>query len=144
MPTSNQMDLSVVTEEHGPLLYVRVSGAVRVGRGERLYESLLEQCVRSGRQVILIDCRGLAKSPSDVVRYAFATHVARLHADLIGRGGRAPRIAVVAEAPIFNPARMLENAAVNRGVELRSLTSVIEAIRWLGLDPEAESLRTLA
>jgi hypothetical protein len=120
----------------GSTIYAAGSGPVSVQHGKRLYQELLDDCLSSGCTGMLLDCRGLTGRLAPMGRYEFATFLADLHRERFGEGGVPPRIAIVAGAPLFDPKMFLETVAVNRGVELRAVTTLRDALAWLGVGPE--------
>jgi hypothetical protein len=102
----------------------------------RLYEELLNDCLSTGCTGMLLDCRALDGRLRTMGRYELGAFMADLHWERVAEGGVPPRIAIVAGAPLCDPRMFLETVAVNRGVELRTVTSPCEALSWLGVPAE--------
>lgn len=117
------------------VLYARVAGELDLPRAMRLYQELIQRWRADETPGILIDCRPLVGSLTDLQRYEVGVQVAGSYAALREAGGALPRIAMLALPPLIEPRRFIQTVASNRGARLRAFESVAEAAEWLGVDP---------
>jgi hypothetical protein len=91
--------------------------------------NILRQSASSGQTRILIDARGITAPASDADRYALATQLA-------DKSQGRVRLAIVVE-PTHRETQTFEDTANNRGVAVKTTTSMEEALEFLGvaLDP---------
>ena len=101
-----------------------------------MYVRVLDESWRRGRPRILLDCRGLTGTLSDMQRYEFGVAVAAAHAHARAQAGQPPRLALLGSAPLVDPRRFGETVARNRGALVRTCESTAEAAAWLGVDPD--------
>jgi hypothetical protein len=123
------------TRELGDVLYAEVEGEVELPLAMELYQQLVRQWSSSGATGILIDCRRLTGTLTDMQRYEIGVAVAASYGAIRDETSRLPRIAMVAHPPLLEPRRFIQTVASNRGALLHAAETIEEAARWLGLDP---------
>jgi len=119
------MDYRVtVLEKH---VRVETGGAFDAGVAREIVARLFEACAASGHAIALVDARGLDPGVGIDDRLDLARAIA-------GSGGPPVRIALLVDTAQM-VTKTLENAAHDRGVPVRTTASVMEAYRFLGIDP---------
>ena len=110
-------------------LRVVVEGAYDAQRARIELCNILRQSASSGQTRILIDARGITAPVSIADRYELATQLA-------DKSQGRVRLAIVVE-PTHRETQTFEDTANNRGVAVKTTTSMEEALEFLGvaLDP---------
>lgn len=119
------MDYRVtVLEKH---VRVEAGGAFDPAVAAEIVARLFEACAGSGLGLVLVDARGLDPGVGIGERMELAR--------ALGESRSVPvRIALLVDAAQM-VTKTLENAALDRGVPVRTTASVLEAYRFLGIDP---------
>jgi hypothetical protein len=120
-------------QEAAGVLYAEVRGELDLQMAMGLYLQLVERWRAIATAAIVIDCRGLTGTLSDMQRYEVGVAVAASYSGMRD-DGRAPRIAMIAQPPLIEPRRFIETVASNRGALLRAFESIREAAEWLDVD----------
>lgn len=119
------MDYRVtVLEKH---VQVEAGGAFDPAVAAEIVARLFEACAASGRALVLVDARGLDPGVGIGERMDLARAIAE------NRKGPVKIALLVDTAQMVT--KTLENAAHDRGVPVRTTASVLEAYRFLGIDP---------
>lgn len=127
------MAIDYEIEVHGELLRVTACGADENLEEVKNYElAILRAAVESGVRKVLCDERGLKYQISTIDTYELAEFA-------VENVPHLSRIAFVCSPEDFADASFFENTAVNRGLSIKAFTDVSSALRWLGIQPEAES-----
>jgi hypothetical protein len=129
------LHLHARTREAESVLCAEVSGEMDLPEALGLYERLLERWKGTGTRSILIDCRAVTGTLSDVQRYEAGARLAASYAEVRGWGGVPPRVAIVAVPPLFDRRGFMQTVASNRGAVLGAFETMAEAAAWLDLDP---------
>jgi hypothetical protein len=116
------MDTRVAFEPNPGYLRVTVHGAYPSTSYPDLLRSILDEASKIGATRILIDCLGLPAPPSEMARFNLGVEIAALF------GGRF-RIAILYRRDLIN--KFTEDAAVNRGANLRVTSEETDAVEWL-------------
>jgi hypothetical protein len=117
------------------LLYASVAGALDLPRALVLYDQLIETWRAGTAEAILLDCRQLRGTLSDLQRYEIGVKVAASFTAMREWGGPLPRMAMVAHPPLIEPRRFIQTVAGNRGALLQAFESLDEAAASLELEP---------
>ncbi len=118
-------------------LLVTVTGGFDACRARVELGNIVRQSCSSGFERILVDARAMQAEVPVADRYELATRLASMAA------GPFRMAILVAESHLGT--RMLEDTAVNRGLEVRTTDSLVEAHEYLGLNPRpAPALRAAA
>jgi hypothetical protein len=110
-------------------LRVVAEGAFDAQRARIELCNILRQSASSGLSRILVDARGITAPVSIADRYELATQLA-------DKSQGRVRMAIVVE-PMHRETQTFEDTAMNRGVAVKTTTSMDEALAFLGiaLDP---------
>ena len=92
-----------------------------------LHEVLVESA-KGGATRVLVDCLQMGGSPTMLERYALAEFLARAMVEL----KTFPRMAFLGKEPLVDPDRFGELVARNRGVRMRAVEQMEDALKWLG------------
>jgi len=134
MAESQRMTLEI--SPWAELLRVTLLGRFSLAEAQRKFSEMLAAVSSHGLTNVLVDTRGLAGSPTDDERYAYAAYAAAAVAEFDHRKlDRAPRFAYVMHAPLRDPGRFGENVAVNRGMNVRTFDRPEAAVEWLERSP---------
>jgi hypothetical protein len=125
------------------VLYAAAAGELDLPRAITMYQRLISRWRTGEPMPIVIDCRPLRGTLTDMQRYEIGLQVAASYAPIRESGRTPPRIAMVALPPLIEPRRFIQTVASNRGALIGAFESLREAAEWLGLDPaELEAIAT--
>jgi hypothetical protein len=82
---------------------------------------------------VLVDCLEIGGTPTTVDRYEFAEFIACEVVGYINERKGFPRLAIVGKEPLVDPSRFGELVARNRGVTIKVVERMEEALEWLGV-----------
>jgi hypothetical protein len=117
-------------------LYVHLSGTLELVEAKRVSAEFLDASIESGLSNILVDARHVQGYWTTMERFEYASFmVAKNLERLQAKNLKNLRIAYVGSEPILDPERFAETVAVNRGVNIRAMTDIEEALEWLGIKP---------
>ena len=130
------MEVALTTRVDEGLLYATLSGAFVLEEAERTFLQILEALERDGLQKVVVDGRPLTGEPSPAERYLYGEFVAKEVSKQCSRMmWNAPQFAYRLIPPVGDPQRLGENAAVNRGMFVKTFDNLNDALVWLGIDP---------
>jgi hypothetical protein len=95
----------------------------------------LEVLIQHSLRKVLVDIRQVKGNPSTMDRYAFSVALAEKF-NKACRAGADPRtrFGFVGNEPMVEKDRFGETVAVNRGLNLKVMEDMDEALQWLGID----------
>jgi hypothetical protein len=119
------------------LLRVIATGEFSLEEAKRTFLEILDAVARHKTEKILLDGRELTGEPDTIHRFLYGEFVARaVTRDITER--RIPHIlqfAYVLQEPVLDPQRFGETVAVNRGMWVKALDNLEDALEWLRLAP---------
>lgn len=99
-------------------------GKFSVEDGKQCIDAMIKASLESRRPKVLLDCRKMTGDMPITARFEVAVYS-------VTTLGVISKIALVSRPDIVLPDGFVENAAVNRGVNLRIFVDFDEAVRWL-------------
>jgi len=126
------MGLEFTYEMKGRYLSIVASGVFSIDDARRGFHRALE--VIEGYQAtrVLVDCRQITGSPSTMDYYDYGELVAEaLTGPARKETSRNLKLAHVAQPPLLDERRLSETVAQNRGVMMKSVDNIEEALAWL-------------
>lgn len=114
-------------------LYAAVTGEYDLSQAQELYRQALRSALRHGLARILVDCTRIAGVPSMSERRDFGIFQAEEHDRLRARMDEELHIVILALPPFFDPSRYGESVAQNRGVKMKAVERLEDALLWLGV-----------
>ncbi len=132
------MEMSVsITNEPGFLL-ARASGRFSIESAKRTFLEICDAVVRQRSEKVLFDGTELTGEPKTADRFDYGQFIAEETRKLEGRGlGFRPRFAYVLLPPVFDPRKLGEIVAQNRGVNVKTFSRREDAVAWLTRSPTA-------
>ena len=106
------------------ILWASVSGRFSLENAETFLLEILRRARSEGINKILIDARGITTEISTIARFEFGNYLA-------AQNPYQTLIAIVGSENAVWPDRFLENVLVNRGVDVKVVTEIKEALKWL-------------
>lgn len=127
------MGLAIKYENREGYLCIIASGVFAIDDARRAFRQALEVIDTSQASKVLIDCREVTGSPTTVDYYDYGELIAE-ELTKPGRTGaaRTLKLAHVARPPLLDERRLSETVARNRGVRMKSLDNMEDAVTWLG------------
>ncbi len=112
------------------LLTVEAKGDYTLVKANNLFKLAIDSCLQQACRKILIGVTKVAGSIPFLDRFTFAEYLAN-YSIQNGRG-KISKIAVLGNEPVVDKDRFGEIVATNRGLNLRVVTDMQEALHWLG------------
>ena len=113
------------------ILNAVVVGTFELTAAEIEFVELLDEAVRSGARKLLIDGQQITGSPRDFERFLYGEFAAWATLEVVKERNITLRFAYVMHGPLRDPARFGEDAAINRGMDVRTFEDTNAAIQWL-------------
>jgi hypothetical protein len=122
------MSISLKFEPHGGFLLCKASGEFNFEDACSMIQEVLAESGQRGATKVLVDCLQMGGSPTMVERYTLSEFLAREIVELKG----FPRLAFLGKEPLVDPNRFGELVATNRGVRMKTVEQMEDALNWLG------------
>lgn len=125
------------------LLRVEVTGDFSRSDALETIDPTLEVLIQHSLKKVLVDIRQVKGNPSTMDRYAFSVSLAEKlnKACRVGADPRT-RFGFVGNEPMVEKGRFGETVAVNRGLNLKVMENMDEALQWLGIDPSYDTAQS--
>jgi hypothetical protein len=131
------MSISWKFEPHDRFLYCEACGHFGFEDACLLFSNVLAESAQHGATTVLVDFQQMEGRPTAVERYALSELLAREMVDHIIELKRFPRLALLGKEPLVDPNRFGELVATNRGVQMKTVEQMVDALNWLGDSAEA-------
>jgi hypothetical protein len=122
------MSISVRFEPHQEFLHCKGGGEFCLKDACSMLREVLVESAERGATRVLVDCLMMGGSPTMLERYALAEFLAREMVELKS----FPRLAFLGKEPLVDPNRFGELVARNRGVRMKTVEQMEDALSWLG------------
>jgi hypothetical protein len=130
------MNLTFKVFAASKLLRVEVTGDFSRAEALETIDPTLEVLIQHSLRKVLVDIRQVKGNPSTMDRYAFSVALAEKFNKACTSGADAStRFGFVGKEPMVEKDRFGETVAVNRGLNLKVMEDMDEALQWLGIDP---------
>ena len=117
------------------LLYATLSGAFSLEEAQRTFLQILATLEQHEVSKVVVDGRPVTGEPSPVERYFYGEFVANEASKQCSRmRWNHPQFAYLLIPPVGDPQRLGENAAVNRGMFVKTFEDPDDALKWLGIE----------
>jgi hypothetical protein len=123
------MSISLKFELREEFLHCRASGEFSFEDACMVIQEVLAESAQRGALKVLVDCLRMGGSPTMVERYAMSEFLASKVVEL----KRFPRLAFLGKEPLVDPNRFGELVATNRGVQMKTVEQMEDALNWLGV-----------
>jgi hypothetical protein len=120
------MGLQINIENHDQYLYAAVTGDYDLAGLKKYYLQVLNTSIQLSQPRVIFDARSVIGIASVMDRYEFATWLVQVQKPPI-------RVAIFGLPEQITPDRFAESVAVNRGVQMKVVTTMDEALQWLGV-----------
>jgi hypothetical protein len=97
-----------------------------------MIHEVVAESTQRGASKVLVDCLLIVGSPTMVDRYALAEFLAQEVVGCIIAGKIVPHLAILGREPLVDPNRFAELVATNRGVQMKTVEQMEDALSWLG------------
>ena len=129
------MEVAFTTHTDSGLLYATLSGAFSLEEAQRTFLQILASLEQHKLPKVIVDGRPVTGQPSDAERYLYGEFVAKEVSEQCNRmKWNAPQFAYLLIPPVGDPDRLGENAAVNRGMFVKTFDNLDDALEWLGIE----------
>ena len=129
------MDVALAVRADGGLLYATLSGEFSLEEAQRTFLQILASLEQYQLPKVVVDGRPVTGVPSDADRYLYGEFVAKAVSEQCNRmKWNMPQFAYLLIPPVGDPQRLGENAAVNRGMFVKTFEALDDALEWLGID----------
>lgn len=129
------MEVAFTTHADSGLLYATLSGAFSLEEAQRTFLQILASLEQHKLPKVIVDGRPVTGQPSDAERYLYGEFVAKEVSEQCNRmKWNAPQFAYLLIPPVGDPDRLGENAAVNRGMFVKTFDNLDDALEWLGIE----------
>jgi hypothetical protein len=115
-------------ETHEEFLYCKVSGEYSFEHLCSVVRKVLAEAGQRGANKVLVDGLQMWGSPTMAERYGLSEFLARemVEARIF------PRLAFLGKEPLVDPNRFGEIVGTNRGVQMKTVEEMEDAVKWLG------------
>ena len=113
-------------------MHCKASGEFRFEDACFMIRDVLAESAQRHATKVLVDCLEMGGIPSALERYALADFLAHGVVDHMSEWKTAPRFAFLGKPPLVDPNRFGELVATNRGVQMKTVEEMEDAVRWLG------------
>jgi hypothetical protein len=120
------MGLQINIENHDEYLYSVVKGEYDFEAIKKIYLLVLEESVKLSKPRVIFDARLIIGIGTLMDRYEFATWLVEVQKSSI-------RVVFLGLPEQLTPDRFAETVAVNRGVQMKVVTTMDDALQWLGV-----------
>ena len=128
------MEVAFTTHADSGLLYATLTGGFSLEEAQRTFLQILASLEQHGVPKVVVDGRPLTGEPSDAERYLYGEFVAKAVSEQCSRmKWNTPQFAYLLIPPVGDPERLGENAAVNRGMFVKTFDNLNDALQWLGI-----------
>jgi hypothetical protein len=131
------MSISLKFEPREGFLYCEASGEYSFEDACSMIRAVLVESAQHSSTKVLVDFLQMKGSPTMLERYSISEFLAREMVDHITELKRFPRLALLGKEPLVDPNRFGELVARNRGVQMKTVEQMEDAVKWL--DREVES-----
>ena len=129
------MEVAFTTRADAGLLYATLSGAFSLEEAQRTFLQILASLEQHRVPKVIVDGRPVTGEPSDAERYLYGEFVAKEVSEQCSRmKWNTPQFAYLLIPPVGDPERLGENAAVNRGMFVKTFDNLNDALEWLGIE----------
>lgn len=125
-----QVPLSIV--DNGSYLLIEFFGEFSVEAGKQCVDMMAEACEKHCRSKALLDCRRMTGELPMLDRFQIAKYGAT-------KSRQIRQFALLNREDMVFPGNLVENAAVNRGMNMKTFTDFDEAELWLTKSAPNES-----
>ena len=117
-------------------LRVVATGEFSLEEAKRSFFEMLEAVARCKVKKVLFDGRTITGEPEIIERFYYGEFAAQAVVDFSDRGvSPATRFAYLLKEPVLDPRRLGETVAVNRGMLVKAVDNLDDALGWLGITP---------
>jgi hypothetical protein len=122
------MDILVKFETHEEFLHCKASGEYSFEYMCSMIRKVLAEAGQRGANKVLVDGLQMWGSPTVAERYELSEFLARemVEARIF------PRLALLGKEPLVDPNRFGEIVGTNRGVQMKTVEEMEDAVKWLG------------
>ena len=129
------MDVALAIRADEGLLYATLSGEFSLEEAQRTFLQILSSLEQHKLPKVVVDGRPVTGEPSPAERYLYGEFVANEVSKQCTRmKWNHPQFAYVLIPPVGDPQRLGENAAVNRGMFVKTFENLDDALKWLGIE----------
>jgi hypothetical protein len=129
------MEVALNTRADAGLLYATLSGAFSLEEAQRTFLQILAGLEQHRLPKVVVDGRPVSGEPSPAERFLYGEFVANEVSKQCSRmEWNHPQFAYLLIPPVGDPQRLGENAAVNRGMFVKTFENLDDALAWLGID----------
>ena len=125
------MGISLKFEPHEEFLHCKASGDYGFEDACLMLRDVLAESAQRATTKVLVDCLQMDGSPTVIERYGLAEYLAHELIDHLSSRKRFPRLAFLGKEPLVDPNRLGEIVATNRGVQMKVVEQMEEAVKWL-------------
>jgi hypothetical protein len=125
------MSISLKVDSDGDFLRCQGSGEFSIKEACSWFHDIIAAAIQHGATKVLVDCLQIVGNPTTVDRYEFAECLAREVVGYINERNEFPRLAIVGKEPLLDPNRFGELVARNRGVKVKVVERMEDALKWL-------------
>jgi hypothetical protein len=130
------MEMSVSITNEPDFLLARATGRFSIESAKRTFLEICDAIVRYQSEKVLFDGTDLSGEPKIADRFDYGQFVAEETRKLESRGlGLRPRFAYVLLPPVFDPRKLGEIVAQNRGMNVNTFARREDAVAWLTRSP---------
>lgn len=130
------MNLTFKVYPASKLLRVEVAGDFSRAKALETIDPTLEVLIQHSLKKVLVDIRQVEGNPSTMDRYSFSVSLAeKLNRACSAGADLRTQFGFVGKEPMVEKGRFGETVAVNRGLNLKVMESMDEALQWLDIDP---------
>jgi hypothetical protein len=127
------MAISLKLDSNGDFLHCKGSGQFALKDACSMFHDIFAAAAERSASKVLVDCLEIEGNPTMVDRYEFAEFIARESVGYINERKGFPGLAIVGKEPLVDPNRFGELVARNRGVAIKVVEQMEEALEWLGV-----------
>jgi hypothetical protein len=122
------MRIEISTESEPAFLHVTATGQFSLQEAKRTFLEMLEAVAANHSTRVLFDGRKLTGKPTTIQRFYYGVFAAE---ETIRLAHNISRFAYVLKEPVFDPRRIGETVALNRGMKVKTFTDFDTALSWL-------------
>jgi anti-anti-sigma regulatory factor len=121
-------NMKALYESHDSYLYIKMTGEFSLAEANSLQAELIERVVASSKMLVLIDLSDLTGYSEWTISTMARFNIAKMAAETFPK---AVKLAIVQTQNAGNDGSFEENVMFNRGVKIKVLKTLNEAITWL-------------
>lgn len=122
------MRMKISAEAESEFLHVIATGEFSLKEAKHTFLEMLEAVAANHSTRVLFDGRELTGEPTTIQRFYYGVFTAEETIRLVQN---VPRFAYVLKEPVFDPRRIGETVALNRGMKVKTFTDFDAALNWL-------------